>query len=455
MPSIQDSINSIKDQISDHDYARQSHEQTQREHERILDEYDRMTRHRSTRMREEKDTHREHRSERRRSRSPPSMRFRFKDGKTSSGSSDRRKSKHRPHRHRHRSRHTDEDEPSIKQYTAHPSSRPREATFLDPSLSASPQPEPNTAHDHVDPDSAFRESLFDAMADDEGAAYWEGVYGDSIHSYPRPSVEDDQGHLEKMTDDQYVEYVKAKMWEKKKPGDGRSRKRRHDSEDEYEEDFEWVGNEEKGYEKRSTRTRRSKPDTRDVPRDKGFKSDVDAALARGAKRKEAKKWQQAWSSYQQRWQHLKANTAQLEGEDLLKAIPWPVQSLSSQDVSKQNVEDFFSNAPLDSEEIRTKTLKDESVNWHPDRFQRRFGGSNVDEETLKLATSVFQTIYEMWELRREGAAHASNHMQWCSNWQDDSIIVKEVSNKRCYAHEKKALEEAAERGEEAAAMQED
>lgn len=417
MPSIQDSINSIKDQISDHDYARQSHEQTQREHERILDEYDRMTRHRSTRMREEKDTHRERRSERRRSRSPPSMRFRFKDGKTSSGgSSDRRKSKHRSHRHRHRSRHTDEDEPSIKQYTAHPSSRPRDPTFLDPSLSASPQPEPNAAHDYVDPDSAFRESLFDAMADDEGAAYWEGVYGDSIHSYPRPSVKDDQGHLEKMTDDQYVEYVKAKMWEKRNPEllrerqareereqeaqDGRSRKRRHDSEDEYEEDFEWVGNEEKGYEKRSTRTRRPKPDTRDVPRDKGFMSDVDAALARGAKRKEAKKWQQAWSSYQQRWQHLKANTAKLEGEDLLKAIPWPVQSLNSQDVSKQNVEDFFSIAPLDSEEIRTKTLKDESVNWHPDRFQRRFGGSNVDEETLKLATSVFQTIYEMWERMR-------------------------------------------------------
>ena len=417
MPSIQDSINSIKDQISDHDYARQSHEQTQREHERILDEYDRMTRHRSTRMREEKDTHREHRSERRRSRSPPSMRFRFKDGKTSSGgSSDRRKSKHRSHRHRHRSRHTDEDEPSIKQYTAHASSRPRDPKFLDPSLSASPQPEPNAAHDYVDPDSAFRESLFDAMADDEGAAYWEGVYGDSIHSYPRPSVKDDQGHLEKMTDDQYVEYVKAKMWEKKNPEllrerqareereqeaqDGRSRKRRHDSEDEYEEDFEWVGNEEKGYEKRSTRTRRPKPDTRDVPRDKGFMSDVDAALARGAKRKEAKKWQQAWSSYQQRWQHVKANTAKPEGEDLLKAIPWPVQSLSSQDVSKQNVEDFFSNAPLDSEEIRTKTLKDESVNWHPDRFQRRFGGSNVDEETLKLATSVFQTIYEMWERMR-------------------------------------------------------
>jgi hypothetical protein len=419
MPSIQDSINQIKDQIRDHDYARQSHEQTQREHERILDEYDRMTRHRSTRMREERDTTRHHGSEKRRSRSPPSLRFRFKDGKSSG--SDKRKSKHSSHRHRHRhrhtSRHTDEhDDTNVQSHTAHPFSRPRASEYLDPSISASPQPEPNAAQP-VDPDLAFRESLFDAMADDEGAAYWEGVYGESIHSYPRPSLKDDQGHLEQMTDDQYVDYVKAKMWEKKNPEllrerqaraereeeaqNARSRKKQHDSEDEeYEEDFEWVGNEEKGYEKRSTRTRRQKPDTPDAPRDKGFMSDVDAALARGAKRKEAKKWQQAWSSYQQQWQQLKTNSAQLQGDELLKAIPWPVQSLAAKDVAKQNVEDFFSNAPLETEDVRTKTLKDESVNWHPDRFQRRFGGSNVDEETLKLATSVFQTIYEMWERTR-------------------------------------------------------
>ena len=247
MPSIQDSINQIKDQIRDHDYARQSHEQTQREHERILDEYDRMTRHRSTRMREERDTTRHHGSERRRTRSPPSLRFRFKDGKSSG--SDKRKSKHSSHRHRHRhtSRHTDEhDDANVQGYTARPFSRPRDSEHLHPSISASPQPEPNAAQ-AVDPDLAFRESLFDAMADDEGAAYWEGVYGESIHSYPRPSLKDDQGHLEQMTDDQYVEYVKAKMWEKKNPEllrerqaraereeeaqSARSRKRRHDSED--------------------------------------------------------------------------------------------------------------------------------------------------------------------------------------------------------------------------------
>ena len=44
-----------------------------------------------------------------------------------------------------------------------------------------------------DPEAAFRESLFDAMADDEGAAFWEGVYGQPIHVYERPAVSDSRG----------------------------------------------------------------------------------------------------------------------------------------------------------------------------------------------------------------------------------------------------------------------
>ncbi|KAI5203878.1 hypothetical protein E4T39_03933 [Aureobasidium subglaciale] len=408
MPSIADSINKIKDQMRDHDFARQSHEQTQREHERILDEYDRMTRKRSTRMRAERDEKREDGRERRRSRSPLSMRFRFKDEKGSDGRKSKRRSRHSSHRHGHRSRHDDQDdENNINSHTT-----PRN---VDPATSTSPLPNSNSATSPKDPDTAFRESLFDAMADDEGAAYWQGIYGDSIHAYPRPSVKDPQGHLEQMSDDQYVAYVKTKMWEKKNPevlrerlarqeAEATSRRRGHDSEDdEYEEDFEWVGSAEKGYEKRSTKSRRLPPrrETRESRHDKAFLSDIDAALARGAKRKETKKYQQAWSAYLQRWQALKTSPPppSVSAEALLKEIPWPVQSLVSTDVNKQNVEDFFANAPLE-DDVRVKTLKDESVNWHPDRFQRRFGGSGVNEETLKLATSVFQTIYEMWERMR-------------------------------------------------------
>src|SRR5436190_10673322 len=85
--------------------------------------------------------------------------FRFKS-KPTSGSKQvegsHSSSNHHHHRHsRHRHRHHSDKR--------HKSSR------LEPS-----------------PDTAFRESLFDALADDEGAAYWESVYGQPIHIYPRP-----------------------------------------------------------------------------------------------------------------------------------------------------------------------------------------------------------------------------------------------------------------------------
>ncbi|CAI4217990.1 unnamed protein product [Parascedosporium putredinis] len=76
-------------------------------------------------------------------------------------------------------------------------------------------PTPPNPHEEppLDPEAAFRESLFDAMADDEGAAYWEGVYGQPIHVYSNER-DGPQGELERMTDDEYAAYVRQKMWEK-------------------------------------------------------------------------------------------------------------------------------------------------------------------------------------------------------------------------------------------------
>src|SRR5436853_946524 len=50
----------------------------------------------------------------------------------------------------------------------------------------------------ISPEAAFRESLFDAMADDEGAMFWESVYGQPIHNYPKTYVNQRTGKLEQM-----------------------------------------------------------------------------------------------------------------------------------------------------------------------------------------------------------------------------------------------------------------
>ena len=81
--------------------------------------------------------------------------------------SSRRSSKRRSHRSR-----------------AHKESAPPNASNDDPSAYDDTYDAGTRSGEYMDPNSAFIESLFDALADDEGAAYWEDVYGQPIHTYP-------------------------------------------------------------------------------------------------------------------------------------------------------------------------------------------------------------------------------------------------------------------------------
>jgi len=414
------------------------------DHDAILRDYDKVMRDHERRMNGHRRHIKRHREERSQSasRSPraSSKRFRFKKGnKPIDGDENhtkhRRRSRDYDH-HRHEkvrigmrpcssASEVDRDA-DVAAYAAHPLPRPRESDYLDPAEadSVSPQPaaflEPRTESVFEGPDDAFRASLFDAIADDEGAAYWEGVYGEPIHIYSRPTVKTDSGGLEEMNDDQYAEYVKRKMWEKKNPElvkeredrarremeeDQRRQRRKKGrrDDDENDSDYEWVGNEEKGYERRRVRGQRRHP--REIPteRNRGFMSDVDEALARGAKRKEEKKWRQAWSIYRAKWEQLKESKDLLQDAALARAIPWPVLSGNMQDANQECIAQFFRNYPLEEDESRMALLKAERVRWHPDKIQHRFGGDNVDAETLAMVTGVFQAIDNMMAEERKRA----------------------------------------------------
>lgn len=481
MVGFQDSINLVKDSLRSQDYATTSRTAAAREpnmavdHDQILRDYDAMMREHERRMSGHQRAVKRHKGDKEdeRSRSPKrtsSMKFRFKQktsGTTGSEKKEKKKEKnktskraagyrgrdyaedeavtndaacssrlrsHSPQRHRDAAT-AEPASAGIEAYAAHPLPRPRQHDTLDPTdsaaASASPRRSPNSApFDNAEasyegPDDAFRASLFDAIADDEGAAYWQGVYGEPIHLYQRPTVEKDGGVLEHMDDEQYAEYVKRKMWEKKNPELAREREerarreleaeerrkrssarngRRDESRESGESDYEWVGNEEKGYERRRTRAkpRASEGNSkRNSKRNKNVMADVDEALARGARRKEAKRWQQAWSDYQQKWEDLKHSSALLQGADLANAMPWPVITGAANDVSTDAVEDFLLNATPAAGETQLGLLKAERFRWHPDKIQHRFGGDNVDAETLKLVTSVFQTIDELMATERK------------------------------------------------------
>ncbi|KAL8796358.1 MAG: hypothetical protein Q9195_001265 [Heterodermia aff. obscurata] len=226
------------------------------------------------------------------------------------------------------------------------------------------------------------------MADDEGAAFWEGVYGQPIHTYPRPrsklksdNINDDPtetGDLNSMTDEEYVTYVRAKMWEKTHQHILEERRRREEA-----------------------KSRRKRLDEEGRRLEKG----VEDALRRGEERRRKARWKSRWGEYLEGWKCFTEQASGDEGaisvEAIRKRIPWPVFSGMQREVNQAEVERFFKHAPESSgTEYDANLLKLERVRWHPDKIQQKAGPGTLDGETMKAITAVFQIIDQLWSNTR-------------------------------------------------------
>ncbi|KAL9076597.1 MAG: hypothetical protein Q9161_000929 [Pseudevernia consocians] len=227
----------------------------------------------------------------------------------------------------------------------------------------------------MDPDAAFRESLFDALADDEGAAFWEGVYGQPIHTYspyypastsPHDEEPDDPANpkLEKMTDEQYTAYVRRKMWEKS-----------------HEHVLE---------ERRRRQKERKREKAKDEERRK-WQAGVEEALRRGEERRERNTWKGVWEGYLTGWKEGKGK------------IFWPVESEKMEDVGTGEVDKFFKRVGEVGGVDLGDVLKKERVRWHPDKMQQRAGDEGLDGRTMKAVTAVFQIVDRLWREIRNRA----------------------------------------------------
>ncbi|KAF2126166.1 hypothetical protein P153DRAFT_369521 [Dothidotthia symphoricarpi CBS 119687] len=278
--------------------------------------------------------------------------------------SERKESSRRKHRHghKHHSSHADRHPTSTRDGTYYdPSHRHRESLYDDP--------------DAGDPDLAFRESLFDALADDEGAAYWEGVYGQPVHVYPTTKPGAD-GTLERMSDAEYTEYVRSKMWEKTHQHIVEERAAREAA-------------------RKAAKQHRGTIDEDEAEREH-IRQRMADSLRQGELRKRVKEGEAAWTSYTQRWDELK-NSPQSD-EPARDVIPWPVVSGKASRVSQEEVERFLRAAKAwagDPDAV----LKAERVRWHPDKIQQRFG-ERIDEQTMRSVTAVFQIVDRLWSERR-------------------------------------------------------
>lgn len=212
------------------------------------------------------------------------------------------------------------------------------------------------------------------MADDEGAAYWEGVYGQPIHIYGRESSGGDGtdgggGELERMTDEEYATFVRRKMWEKTHAGLLEERARREAAR--------------AAKEKEKAEARR-------------IAEEMEKSLRRGRERRSRKEWKGRWDAYVAAWAAWGGDVA---------TLPWPTRSGEREDVAAATdegaaaaVREFFVRG-LGLDELGEKEfaarLKDERVRWHPDKVQQRLGGK-VDDGVMRDVTAIFQVIDKLW-----------------------------------------------------------
>lgn len=244
----------------------------------------------------------------------------------------------------------------------------------------------------LSPEAAFRESLFDALGDDEGAAYWESVYGQPIHNYAVPEVpKGPEGELEQMSDEEYASYVRARMWERTREGmiEEQERLRAERRKQKAQED-NW----------------------RERERERAaFDRAMDDSLRRGRERVTKRRLQEVWPIYISKWEEVakaaasaSASAAQEGNHEGAKPVPlrnllhWPVESGKRRDVEPDAVRRFMRDAP--SEDLMA-TLKAERVRWHPDKIQHRYSVLGIDDVVMRSVTEVFQIVDRMWNEERE------------------------------------------------------
>ncbi|KAF3770138.1 hypothetical protein M406DRAFT_221821, partial [Cryphonectria parasitica EP155] len=235
----------------------------------------------------------------------------------------------------------------------------------------------------IHPDIAFRESLYDALADPQGAAFWERIYGQPIHIYSRTKVNPETGQIENMDDEQYVAYIKAEMFKKTQSGFIEEQKRRRErAQQAAQRAFE--------AEKAARERQRRAEDERKLQRD------IERSLRRAEDRRKRRAREQRFDEYTKQWKDWDGEPA---------SIPWPTETGSRKELSEKGIRSFFVRG-LDLRGFGSRAfsakLKEQRVRWHPDKMQQRLGGKDMVEKSVMAdITMIFQVIDTLWDDTRK------------------------------------------------------
>ena len=167
-----------------------------------------------------------------------------------------------------------------------------------------------------------------------------------------------------MTDEEYVTYVRSKMWARS---------------------HEYVIEERRRREEEGKRRKAKDEEGRK------WQAGVEEAIKRGEERRKRNRWKGVWEGYLADWEERQGK------------FFWPVESGKMKDVGTGEVEKFFKGVGEIERVDLGDVLKKERVRWHPDKMQQRAGEAGIDGATMKLVTAVFQVVDRLWSQMREKA----------------------------------------------------
>lgn len=191
-----------------------------------------------------------------------------------------------------------------------------------------------------------------------------------------------------MSDEEYVSYVRGKMWEKSHGYIIEERRRRDED-----------------------RKRKRERDVRGEEEARRWHAGVEDALRRGEERRKRARWKGVWGRYVDGWENVFAEDKEVgrEKRPIREHIHWPVESGKLSDVGTEEIERFFRQAPRAARGVKegevdlADVLKKERVRWHPDKMQQKAGSEGLDEGTVKVVTAVFQIIDRLWSELKDKA----------------------------------------------------
>ncbi|KAJ4392153.1 hypothetical protein N0V93_005776 [Gnomoniopsis smithogilvyi] len=297
------------------------------------------------------------------------------------------------HSHYYKQRRTQEN--TGRQCHGHTAPKPNmtqpngSAGFDHQKASSSTSTSTSSHYQDLDPDTAFRESVLDALSDADGAAYWQRVYGVDLSTIPRTKTDRITGATERTTDEERIAYARRMIFESQKGPRVKDQERRRRKMEETRRQAEESRGAEKERRERKERVRAAEAHRR-------MQEEIERSLRRGEERRKRTEMKSRFNEYSKQW-------TEWTGEQT--TIPWPTLTGERKGITEKEIRSFLVRG-LELKTVGAKEflarLKEQRVRWHPDKMQQKMGGKdNVAKGVMEDITMIFQVVDTLYDDTRK------------------------------------------------------